>query len=54
LNHFEDTIGKSIIFHDVGKEDCINDHNYMASASPEDFLFYKIHETSVPPADSST
>jgi hypothetical protein len=41
LNHFEDTIGKSIIFHDVGKEDCINDHNYMASASPEEFLFYK-------------
>jgi hypothetical protein len=41
LSHFEDTAGKTIIFHDLGNEDCINDHNYMASASPEEFAEYK-------------
>ena len=41
LSHFEDTVGKSVIFHDLGQEDCINDHNYMASASPEEFAEYK-------------
>jgi hypothetical protein len=41
LNNFEDTAGKSIIFHDLGPEDCINDHNYMASASQEEFVKYK-------------
>jgi UDP:flavonoid glycosyltransferase YjiC (YdhE family) len=41
LSNFEDTAGKTVIFHDLGPEDCINDHNYMASASPEAFAGYK-------------
>jgi len=42
LNNFEDTAGKTVIFHDLGPEDCINDHNYMASASPKEFAAYKM------------
>lgn len=41
LNFFPDTAKKHITFHDMGEEDCINDHNYMASASPEEFAHFK-------------
>lgn len=41
VNQFEDTIGKSMIFHDMGSEDCVNDHSYMVSATDEEFATYK-------------
>jgi hypothetical protein len=41
LSNFEDTAGKSVVYHDLGPEVCVNDHNYMASASPEEFAYYK-------------
>lgn len=41
LSHFPDTADKTLIFHNMGDEDCINDHNYMASASAEEFADYK-------------
>lgn len=30
-----------MIFHDMGTEDCVNDHSYMVSATDEEFADYK-------------
>ncbi|KAF7984106.1 hypothetical protein HWV62_16718 [Athelia sp. TMB] len=41
LAHFPDTAATTLHFHTLGDEGCINDHNYMASASAAEFADYK-------------